>query len=184
MSLEALFGKLQEHELELDRLEKNEGREHKVGSLAIKTKEKNYDSEQEEESLSDSEEDDEDHALIKKFKRLLKKKMLKEKSLNEAPRRKVTCFECGERGHIKSECPTLLKKNKFNINKDKRQQKLYVAWDDNETSSFSESEDDEYANLTLMASHHSDDEQEVSDSELNFKPSYEELQNAFNELYE
>jgi hypothetical protein len=32
------FGKLQEHELELDRLEKNEGSEHKVRSLALQTK--------------------------------------------------------------------------------------------------------------------------------------------------
>jgi len=45
-------------------------------------------------------------------------------------------------------------------------------------------ENEECANLTLMASHHSDDEEEVSDSELTYKPSYEELQNAFNELYE
>lgn len=181
MSLAALFGKLQEHELELDRLEKNEGCEHKVRSLALKTKVKNYESEQEDESQSDSEEDDDDDALIKKFKEFLKKEMSKVKNQKEAPKRKVTCFESGERGHIKSECPTLLMKNKFNIKKDKRQKKAYVAWDDNEISSSS----DEEANMTLMASHHSDDEEnEVSDSELNYKYSYEELQNAFNELYE
>ena len=39
MSLTTLFGKLQEHELELDRLEKkNEGSEHKVRSLVLNTK--------------------------------------------------------------------------------------------------------------------------------------------------
>jgi len=37
--------------------------------------------------------------------------------------------------------------------------------------------------MTLMVSHHSDDDQEVNDSEL-IKPSYEELQNAFDELHE
>lgn len=35
-----------------------------------------------------------------------------------------------------------------------------------------------------MTSHHSDGELEVSDCELIDKPSYEELQNAFQELHE
>lgn len=57
MSLTALFGKIQEHEMELDRLEihelahkkldKHEGHEVKVRSLSLKTK---YDSDQEEKS--------------------------------------------------------------------------------------------------------------------------------------
>jgi len=69
MSLTTLFGKLQEHELELDRLEKkNEGSEHKVRSLVLNTKVKKNDSEREEESHSDSDEDDS----------LIKKKVLKE----------------------------------------------------------------------------------------------------------
>jgi len=38
--------------------------------------------------------------------------------------------------------------------------------------------------MTLMALHHSNDEQEVSDYELNDIPSYEELQNEFYELHE
>jgi len=42
MPLAKLLGKLHEHELQLDRLEKNEGREYKVRSLALKTKVKNY----------------------------------------------------------------------------------------------------------------------------------------------
>jgi len=45
-------------------------------------------------------------------------------------------------------------------------------------------ENEECANLTLMPSHHFDDEEEVSDFELNYKTSYAELQNAFDELYE
>lgn len=39
--------------------------------------------------------------------------------------------------------------------------------------------------MALMASHHSNDEEnEVSDSEINDIPSYDELQNAFHELHE
>lgn len=55
----------------------------------------------------------------------------------------------------------------------------YITWDDNEVSSSSDSENKECANFTLIASHHSDGELEVSDCELIDKPSYEELQNAF-----
>jgi len=101
-------------------------------------------------------------------------------SQKEAPRRKVNCFECWNRGHIKSGCPTLQKKNGFKNKKDRKSKKSYVEWNDNEINSSS----DEEANMTLMASRHSNDEQEVSDYELNDKPSYEELQNAFHELHE
>jgi len=59
---------------------------------------------------------------------------------------------------------------------------IKIIWDTLETT---HEENEECANLILMVSHYSDDEEnEVSDFELNFKPSYEELQNAFNELYE
>lgn len=42
MNLVASFGELQELEMELDRLEKYEGHEHKVIFLALKTKAKDY----------------------------------------------------------------------------------------------------------------------------------------------
>lgn len=48
-------------------------------------------------------------------------------SLKEAPRRKVTCFECGKSGHVKDECPTIQKKNKFQRKKEKRQKKAYAS---------------------------------------------------------
>lgn len=52
-----------------------------------------------------------------------------------------------------------------------------MTWYDNEISSSSDEED---ANTTLMTSHHFDDEEsEVSDSEINDIPSYDELQSAF-----
>ena len=54
------------------------------------------------------------------------------------PTRKVKCFECGEKEHVKSEFPTLEKKNKyFKRKKDKRPNKTYVVWDDNEITSSS-----------------------------------------------
>lgn len=52
MSLVALFGKLQEHEIELGRQEKHEDQEKKPKSLALKTRVKDHDSNQEDESHS------------------------------------------------------------------------------------------------------------------------------------
>ena len=96
----------------------------------------------------------------------------------EAPTRKVTCFECGEKWHVKSECPTLEKKNNyFKRKKDKRPKKAYVAWDDNEISS---SSDKEHVNLALIATHHSDDEKEEVSNETS---SYDnDALNAIDEL--
>lgn len=57
-----------------------------------------------------------------------------------------------------------------------------MAWEDSEISS---SSNEEQRNLVFIASHNTAyDEDEVSDCELNDKPSYEELHNAFYELNE
>src|SRR4051812_39107703 len=126
--------------------------------------------------------------VVKKIMSLsksLKKEIIKE----EAPPRNVKCFECGERGHVKSECPTVEKKNKyFKRNKDKKSKKAYIAGEDNEVSSSSGSKSKEYTNLALMASHHSDDEDnEVSNKftiyENDAQGAIDELLNECKKLY-
>lgn len=65
--------------------------------------------------------------------------------------------------------------------KEIRSKKAYIAWEDNEINSSLDSENEEHTHLSLMTSHHSDDKnQKVS----NNKPSYDELQNTFNELHD
>ena len=111
MTSATLFGKLQEYETELARLEKHEIQVKDSKDMALNTRIKNHDSNQEDESTS-SEDDD----LIKKIEKVLRKERKR-----EAPTRKVICFECGEKGHVKSECPALEKKKKyFKRNKDKK----------------------------------------------------------------
>lgn len=69
---------------------------------------------------------------------------------------------------MKVDCPKLAKKNGHKERKESKSKKVYVAWDDNEVSSF-DSESDESDNLALMASHHSgDDEEEVSNEKHSY----------------
>ena len=91
----------------------------------------------------------------------------------------VTCYECGKQGHIKPDCPKLSKKNGFKGKKEFKNKKAYVAWEDNEISSSSDSESEECANLALMASHHSDNEEEVSNE---FNLFDDDVQDAIDEL--
>ncbi|XP_073226919.1 uncharacterized protein [Cicer arietinum] len=155
MSLSALFGKLQEHEIELGRLEQNESQEKKNKNIALKTESREQSKE------NDSDEDENIILLVKKFGKFLKndrtfkKKSFKKKD-NSTSNQNFTCFECGKQGHIKADCPNIAKKN-FNRKKDFK--KAYIAWEDNEVSSSSETESEECANVALMASHQSDDEE-------------------------
>lgn len=54
---------------------------------------------------------------------ILLKSLKKEIIQEEAPKGRVTCFECGKRGHVKSECPTLEKKKKEKTRITKRKRK-------------------------------------------------------------
>src|SRR3954468_7738423 len=173
MTSATLFGKLQEYETKLGRLETHEIQLKDSKDIALKTRVKHHDSNQEDESTSE-----EDNEFIKKFEKFLRKERKKEIIKEEAPTRKIKCFECGERGHVKSECPKLEKKNKyFKKNKDKKSKKAYVAWDDNEISS---SSDEEHVDLALVATHHSDDEADEVSNESSLYD--KDVQDAINEL--
>ncbi|XP_050902203.1 uncharacterized protein LOC127112050 [Lathyrus oleraceus] len=143
MTSASLFGKLQEHELELGRLKKHENQEKKSKGIALKV---------------DSKEDRNDGVSEEDANFMLLQ------------------------GHIKSDCPKLSKKGGFKGKKDFKNKKAYVAWEDNEISSSSKSESDECANLTLMASHHSDDEEDEVSNEFSLFDS--DAQGATNELLE
>ena len=176
VSLDELLGSLMTHEIML------KGREEEAKpkrSLALKSS--HQESEEEEEESGD---DKEMALLTKRFKRFMRKEKSFNKKYNnkEVPkgepskRDPPTCFECHKPGHYKSDCPRLNKEGK----KFKRKA-LKVTWDDSEGSeSEQEESENEMANFCLMAK---GDEVNLlnNDDELY---SYEELQDAYNELYE
>lgn len=167
MTSASLFGKLQEHELELGRLEKHESQEKKSKGIALKIDTRD-------DKDNETSEDENFMLLVKKLGKFFnnnksssfsKKNRHFRKKDASTSNQEVTCYECGKQGHIKPDCPKLAKKGGFKGKKDFKNKKAYVAWDDKEISSSSKSESDECANMDLMASYHSDEEiDEVSSS--------------------
>jgi len=104
----SLFGKLREHELEMNRLNDQEHEEKHIRSIALKVVgHKNC-----QESSEDS--DGETLSLVtRKFNKFLKKNNNKNQSSNRYNNKKLndfnannyTYFGCGKQGHIKADCP-------------------------------------------------------------------------------
>ena len=145
----SLFGKLREHELEMNRLNVQESEDKDVRNIALKAaKHNNRQDSSEEENLS---------LLSKKFSKFLKRNRNKESNKERYGNKKTsdfnsnnyTCFGCGEQGHIKADCPNKEGKEKKSSNKERKgkSKRAYISWDENEVSSSSE---DEKANLCLM----------------------------------
>ena len=180
MTTASLFGKLREHELEMNRLVVQESEDKHSKGIALKAC--NHKQQQ------DSSENDEDTTslLSRKFNKFLKKKSQASKRYNSIKPNdfnlnKYTCYGYGEQGHIKAECPNNESKDKADFKSEKKgkAKKAYVAWDDNEVSS-SSSYDDEEANLCLKASVSSN----TSSSSSIKGNNYYQLIEAFNETHE
>ena len=119
MDLATLFGKLQEHEMELGRLTSNEEFDKKKKSIALKASSSKsidtlIDSSLDEDTNSDL--DDESLAfVVKKFRKFFKKKgntrrfnsrdSKENPQRSKTPRDKIICHTCGKAGHIKYHCP-------------------------------------------------------------------------------
>ena len=183
----ALFGKLREHEIEMQRLNELESSEKKVRNIALKTSTKKNDEPKDVES-SDSENL---NLLVKKFGKYLKRKGSKgnikryTSERNELNSSNFTCYNCEKQGHIKIKCPNAYKEyeKSFDRKKDKKpkERRAYIAWEDNHdsTSSFSEDESEE-ANLCLMAGYKSSSLSKVTSLDKN---DYNQLFHDFEELH-
>ena len=107
ISSATLFGKLQEYETELGRLEKHENQYKKSKSIALKVDSK------ENEKQDDPEEDEDFMHLVKRlceffinndnYSNLVKKKNFFNKKEATTSTQNITCYECGKQGHIKTD---------------------------------------------------------------------------------
>ena len=107
MSLATLFGKLQEHEMELQRLNQNEEIDKKKRSIAFKASSSIQEENEEEES-----EDEEDFSLfVKKFQKFVKKRRIERRQNFNNGRKSqedsqiLRYYKCNQLGHIKANCP-------------------------------------------------------------------------------
>lgn len=124
ISLTILFEKLQEHELELGRLEKHEDQEKKHKTIALKVESK--------EVMQDADfvEEEKYYLTCQKFGKFLQKdnnirfgkgrktfKKMEASTSNQI----FTCFECGKQGHMKADCPSPSNKKGFKGKKNSNQ---------------------------------------------------------------
>nr|AFN88195.1 phytoalexin-deficient 4-2 protein [Phaseolus vulgaris] len=185
MSTTCLFGKLRKHELEMNRLFVQENNDKQNKGITLKTVgyRRCQDS-------SDSEEDT-FSLLSKKFSKLLRKnsnkhqssKRYNSKKPSDFNTNKYTCFGCGEKGHIKAECPKSEAKETIDFKKRERRgktNKAYIAWGDNEVSSSNSPSEDAEANLCLKSFISSS----VSSSSSSKGDRYYQLLEAFKETHE
>ncbi|KAF1892780.1 hypothetical protein Lal_00046725 [Lupinus albus] len=160
MSLAAFFDKLQEHELELSQLDQHEEQKKKKKNISLKAKIEKYESSEDE----DEKEETDDMSLFQvpykdKGARTGQMKRFTKNNETSTSNQNFTCIECGKSGHMKMDCPNIKKGSFKGKNEMKNGQRAYIAREDNDTSSASEPESKEQAHLSLMASHHSDDEE-------------------------
>jgi len=99
---------------------------------------------------------------------------------------KLTCFGCGKQGHMKTDCPNLVNKEKTFEKKNYKAgkgRKAYITWEDNASSSSSSSQEDIQANLYLMAGKNSEVISENSSISFN-SANYSSLLQVFHETHE
>ena len=185
-TLQELFGNLEDHEMELKRYSKNDEEKRRRG-LALKATVNLDDEEEDSESLEENNEDDELALLTKKYQRFLRTKRgfgrrgdgskkfnnRNDQGNSSAP----TCYECKKQGHIKSDCPTYLKKlleSEKKRNKQPYKRAHLAAWGNDEDGSDCEESKDEEALLCLMA---------VNNEVIDFHSAQSDNDNDIDDLY-
>nr|KYP55274.1 hypothetical protein KK1_001481 [Cajanus cajan] len=118
MSLASLFGKLQEHEIELMRLSQNENSDKRKKSIALKASSSSHEENEKDDNIEeDDDDDDEDFNLfVKRFHNFLRnignrrKFNFNIKKKGEESSSTPRCYECNQPGHLRLECPILKRK--------------------------------------------------------------------------
>jgi len=187
----ALFGKLKEHEIEMQRLNELESSEKKVRNLALKTSTKK--NKEPKDEVVESSDNENLNVLVKKFGKFLKgrgnkgnQRRYNSKQVDLNNTSNFTCYNCEKQGHIKIECPNPNREKENNVDRKKekkpKETHAYITWEDNDDSTTSSSSQDESeeANLCLMADYESSSSSQVSSLDKN---DYNQLLHDFEELY-
>ncbi|KAL5146937.1 hypothetical protein HKD37_06G016706 [Glycine soja] len=101
MSPATLFGKLQEHEMELQRLNQHEENDKKKKGIALKASS----SIQEESDMEDSIDLDNDEELSLFMRETQRRQNFKPKRRIEESSQTPRCYECNQLGHLRVDCP-------------------------------------------------------------------------------
>lgn len=148
VTLDELMGSLMTHERNI---KVDEEKTKKKRSISFKSKIE----EEESEDSSDG------HIALITRKFMKKKKDEKRKSFKKGGGRKdfnkkeeIICYKCNKAGHFRSECPNL---SKFVKRKENKKATL-VAWGESDLSFEDKKEENEVANLCLIAKEDSDEE--------------------------
>ena len=159
MSLATLFGKLQDHEMELMRLHQHVENNKKREGIALRASSSSIQEENDKKDLTEIEEDDDFRFFMKRFNKFLRNKRNQKKSnINPKKKREDSSlapkfYECDQPGHMRFDCLVfkrrMEKSNKRNF-KEKNEKKASITWEDNDMDSSSDSKN-EIINLGLMA---------------------------------
>ncbi|RZB65162.1 hypothetical protein D0Y65_041281 [Glycine soja] len=156
MSLVTLFGKLQEHEMELMRLHQHEESDKKRKEIAFKASSSSIQEESDKEDLNEIEEDDDFRFFVKRFNKFLRNKRNQRKSninlkkKGEDSSLAPKCYECDQPGHLRFDCHVLKRRMEKSDKRNFKEKKAYITWKDNGMDSSSDSEN-KIINLGLMA---------------------------------
>ncbi|KAL5184273.1 hypothetical protein HKD37_17G048001 [Glycine soja] len=134
MPLATLFGKLQEHEMELMRLHQHEENDKKRKGIALRASSSFIQEESDKKDLTEIEEDDDFRFFVKNKRKSNINPKKKEEDSSLAPK----CYECDQPGHIRFNCPEFQGKKRKHTSLGKTM-----------TNSLSDSEN-EIINLGLM----------------------------------
>ena len=200
LSIITIFGKLKEHEYEIIRLKSSEEDSKMKGNKSIAFKASSSKASLSKNGDSDSggvspNEDDmglfvkqfnryiQKHGLIRSDNSLVNSRKIQSKGDSSKEGKGLSCFGCGKFGHLKSECPDLIKlKGKASSFDKSRGKRAYIAWEDDETSS-TQSDSENYEVAQLCFTGQKKNLFEVSDSDSDFNPPYNELKNVLIEMH-
>jgi len=91
------------------------------------------------------------------------------------------CYECDQPVHLRFDFDVFKRRMKKSDKRNFKEKKAYITWEDNDMNSSSDSEN-EIINLGLMAKDY-ENEEEVMSPNYDLYISFDELQDAFNDLH-